>query len=285
MSKVIPTTPERLGLLLRLLDDDTPEVRSSVARELDRFDGDVSELLGDRAPSLSAQEAATLSRLLRPARRRRLEQDWIVPTTGATGLADDWEKVEELLRLLSDFLHDGITLRQPLGDALDLLTEDSAGAFDGAGAIGLVRHLLRDVLKHDDSGELNPAHYDLAGVAAGRPANALSLGCICLLVAQRLQAEVAGISLPGAFFLVLPGEEHATIIDPGSRGAVIDTADFAHRIRRYPREIRRLATRPVTAGEMLVRITEETATAFAVIDESEDALLMEQLVDSLTIPF
>lgn len=281
----VPPTAELLRPLLRLLDDETPEVRGSIARELDRFDGDVSEFLDDHAPGLSALEAATLSRLLRPARRRRLEQEWIVPTAGATALADDWEKVEELLRLLSDYLHDGITLRQPLGDALDLLVEESATAFDEAGAMGLIRHLLRDVLKHDDSGEFNPIHYDLAAVATGGASNALGLGCVCLLVAHRLGAEISGISLPGAFFLMIPGEEETAMIDPANRGAVIHPEDFAHRIRRYPREIRRLATRPVTAGEVLVRITEEAATAFAVIDETEDATLMEKLVDSLTIPF
>lgn len=281
----VPPTAESLRPLLRLLDDDTPEVRGSIARELDRFDGDVSEFLDDQAPSLSEAEAQTLSRLLRPARRRRLEQEWVVPTAGATALADDWEKVEELLRLLSDYLHDGITLRQPLGDALDLLVEESATAFDEAGSMGLIRHLLRDILKHDDSGEFNPQHYDLAAVATGRPSNALGLGCLCLMISHRLEAEVSGISLPGAFFLMVPGAEEVAMIDPANRGAVIHPEDFAHRIRRYPREIRRLATRPVTAGEVLVRITEEAATAFAVIDETEDATLMEKLVDSLTIPF
>jgi hypothetical protein len=63
--------------------------------------------------------------MLRPARREILVRDWIAPSGGAMALHEDWESFEALLRTISDFLHDGITLRQPLSDALDLLMEEA----------------------------------------------------------------------------------------------------------------------------------------------------------------
>ena len=71
------------------------------------------------------------------------------------------------------------------------------------------------------------------------------------------------------------------MLDPLAGGKPVDPAEFSHRIRRYPREIRMLAGRAASPGELLLRTTEELATAFAVLNLTEDAELMEDLVDSL----
>ena len=118
------TSPERLAVLLRLLDDDSPPVRASVENALSAFGGDVSELLGESEVHLGEAELELLSLLLLPSRRERLRREWVVPAGGAAAVQDDWELFEALLRSLSDYLHDGVTMRQPLGDALDLLAED-----------------------------------------------------------------------------------------------------------------------------------------------------------------
>lgn len=276
-------TSESLGILLRLIDDETPEVRESVTRALSVFEGDVSEILSSTELNPSPEECRVLSGLLQPARRTRLRKEWIVPAGGITAFGDDdWDAFEALLRLLSDFLHDGVMLRQPLGDALDLLAEECDDVFQEQGVAGLCRALLGSGrLIADRRGEMDPKLLDLAGVIAGSPSNSLGLGLVLLLVGQRLGAELSGISLPGAFFCRYESEQGPVIIDPSAGGKPVEPAEFTHRIRRYPREIRLLAGRPATPGELLLRVTEELATAFAVLNLTEDAELMEDLVDSL----
>ena len=110
--------------LLRLLDDETPAVRESVQQVLTEFNGDLSEHLPDLGIDLSIHERSLLSRLLHPGRRKRLRKEWLVPSGGWPALGNDWDRVEALMRMLSDYLHDGITLRLPVADALDLLAEE-----------------------------------------------------------------------------------------------------------------------------------------------------------------
>lgn len=275
-------TAESLAVLLRLIDDETPEVRNSVSRALDAFHGDVSEILHEGVMSPSHEDLRVLSRLLQPARRERLRRDWIVPAGGVASFGDDWDAFEAMLRILSDYLHDGVTLRQPLGDAVDLLAEEFQSDFNQDGCAGLCSSLLGNKrLIADRKGEMDPNLLDLAAVISGSPSNSFGLGLILLLVARRLEADISGVSLPGAFFCRYESEQGPILLDPTAGGTPVDSAEFTHRIRRYPREIRMLAGRAASPGELLLRTTEELATAFAVMNLTEDAELMEDLVDSL----
>lgn len=268
--------------MLRLLDDDSPPVRASVEAALAAYGGDVSELLGGLDAGLGEAELELLSLLLQPARRERLRREWVVPAGGAAAVHDDWEQFEALLRTLSDYLHDGVTLRQPLADALDLLAEELEAIAADHGAAGLNRVLFEEgrfTANTDEEDE--PENYDLARVLAGHPSNAIGLGLIFLLVARRLDIDVEGINLPRSFLCRYQDEGHVVLTEPHLKGRLVLPEDLAHRIRRYPREVRALAARPASPGELLVRVVEELATSWSVRGETEDAELMEELLTTL----
>jgi regulator of sirC expression with transglutaminase-like and TPR domain len=276
------TSPERLALLLRLLDDDSPPVRASVETALSAFDGDVSELLVELHADLGEAELELLSLMLLPARRERLRREWVVPAGGAEAVQDDWDQLEALLRSLSDYLHDGVTMRQPLGDALDLLAEELEDIATRDGAAGLNKALFESGrFKANFREEDDPDNYDLAHVLGGNPSNAFGLGLLFLFVAHRLDVDVEGINLPQSFLCRFHDDGQIVLSEPAMKGRPITNEDLAHRIRRYPREIRALAARPATPGELLVRVVEELATSWSVRGETEDAELMEELLATL----
>jgi hypothetical protein len=286
MPALLPNA-DTLATLLRLLDDETPEVRDSLGHALEVFEGDVSELLAQSETKISAAEHGILSDLLRPARRERLRREWVVPSTGINGLADDWDRVESLLRILSDYLHDGTTVRQPLGDALDLIAEEAEDSSEGRSTMDLCRHLLgRKPIHCEARTDLQPEHLDLARVAAGGATCPLGAGIVLLLILRRLRIEADGLSLPGTFYLRVDGPEGPVILDPEAGGDEVKPRDFEHRIRRYPKEIQNLCRRPATPGELLVRTTEELAMALSFRGDGIDGDLMEELVESLVpMPF
>ncbi|MCW1884439.1 transglutaminase-like domain-containing protein [Luteolibacter flavescens] len=282
MTAAPDTSPERLALLLRLLDDDSPPVRASVEAALSAYDGDVSELLGEMNIDLSEADHELLSLLLLPARRERLRREWVVPAGGAEAVQDDWDQFEALLRSLSDYLHDGVTMRQPLGDALDLLAEELEDIGDHQGAAGLNKALFESGrFKPNIHEEDEPENYDIAHVLAGNPSNALGMGLVFLFVAHRLDIDVEGISLPQSFLCRFHEDGQVMMTEPAVKGRTVTSEDLAHRIRRYPREIRSLAARPAAPGELLVRLVEELATSWSVRGETVDAELMEELLATL----
>ena len=242
----------------------------------------MSELLGEMDVTLDQAELELLSMLLLPSRRERLRREWVVPAGGASAVHDDWELFEALLRTLSDYLHDGVSLRQPLGDALDLLTEELQVIADDEGAAGMNRALFEsgryvaNILEEDD-----PDNYDLAHVLAGNPSNAVGLGLIFLLIARRLDIDVDGLLLPQSLLCRYHEDGHVVLSEPLAKGRRVLVEDLAHRMRRYPRDVRAIAARPATPGELLVRMVEELATAWSVRGEVEDAELMEELLATL----
>src|SRR5690606_3538983 len=126
-----------------------------------------------------------------------LEREWVAPTGGAQALAEDWDSFEALLRSLSDFLHDGVTLRQPLSDALDLLAEEAAES--GV----LTEEDLRAFLfgsnrfQGNRSDYYDPRNSDLAWCVAEGRSNPLGLCLIFILTARRMELDVEGVNFPG----------------------------------------------------------------------------------------
>ena len=111
----------QLPYLIKLLDDESEATQSALKKEFEKFQGDVSDDLASLAIDLSPEDRYRVSQLLHPCRREKLTQQWAVPDN----LDDDWETFEHLLRLLCDYMHDGISLRSSLNDSLDILADDS----------------------------------------------------------------------------------------------------------------------------------------------------------------
>ena len=275
-----PPTLEELDALLRLLDDETPSVRERVAERIARCGGDLSEWLATRSKPLNPHERKLLTAMLHPARRENLVRDWIAPTGGAAALQEDWESFEALLRTLSDFLHDGISLRQPLSDALDLLAEEAAE--QGVSTADELRTFLfeggRLVGNHKEYSD--PRNSDLAwSIAEGR-SNPLGLCLIFILVGRRLDLEIEGVNFPGHFICRIFEDGYPLIVDCFERGAVhpqsvlLDSPELG-------RSHKNLLSQTAAPGAILLRLLGNLCHAFKETGRSNDVLLVKELVSTL----
>jgi hypothetical protein len=275
-----PPAPEELAALLRLLDDETPVVRARVAERLALCGGDLSEFLATHPRGLSGSEREVLAELLRPAKRAALERDWLAPTGGAAALREDWEAFEGLLRVISDFLHDGIAIRQPLSDALDLLAEEAEEA--GVGSANDLRaflfeegRLVGNEAEYDD-----PRNSDLAwAIAVGR-SNPLGLVMIFLLVARRLDLVVEAVNFPGHFLCRIYEDGFPIIIDCFDRGRMHLQATLLEdpEMGRAERNVLRQSADP---GTVLLRLLNNLVKALEGEGRTEDARLARKLRTSL----
>lgn len=276
-----PPAVDELDAIIRLLDDDTPEVRQWVTERLGESNGDLSEWLAARPQELSNNEKTLLEQMLGAGRRKSLVRDWIVPTGGAGSLGEDWDSFEALLRTLSDFLHDGITLRQPLSDALDLLAEEAGE--DGV----LTENDLRDFLfekgrlQGNRSDYYDPRNSDLAwGISEGR-SNPLGLSLIYMLVARRLDLEVEGVNFPGHFLTRIFEDGFPLIIDCFDHGRVHAQASLIENGSELTRQQRSSLREAADAGTILVRLLNNLIGALENSGRREDADLVSSLLKTL----
>jgi hypothetical protein len=275
-----PPSPEELDALLRLLDDETPEVRERVAERIGCCGGDISEWLSTRQGELGKADKALLERLLSPARRANLEREWQVPSRGGPALREDWDLFEACLRSLSDFLHDGIHLRQSLSDALDLLAEEAGehGIQSGLKLRNFLFQAGRLAGNHDD--ERNLRNCDLAWSIAHGRSNPPGLCAIFALLGHRLGIDVEIVDFPDHMLCRVFEDGYPLIIDCYDRGqlhlqdSLLESPD----LRRGDRKILKQS---VGLDVLLVRLLQTLEEDLELEARVEDAALVHQLIKTL----
>ncbi len=276
----VPPAPEELDALLRLLDDETLEVRQRVSERLALCGGDISEWIAARPRALSAHEKKILIHLLSQSRRENLSRDWIAPTGGAAALEEDWESFEAILRTLSDFLHDGITLRLSLSDALDLLAEEAADegvstALELNSFLFEAKRLIGNAENYHD-----PRNSDLAWSLAEGSSNPLGLCVIFMLIGHRLGLEVQGVNFPGHFMTRIFEDGYPMIIDCFDKGRI--HAQFT--LLESPeltRTQRTILKQSVGLSTIIVRLLGNLIHALEEAMRDEDAKLIKELLATL----
>lgn len=273
-------SPSELDALLRLLDDDNPQVVAKVVDRLGKFGGDISELIASRPQRLSKKQMALLTDILHRSRRENLLREWQVPSTGIVGLGEDWEAFESLLRTISDFLHDGITCRQALSDALDLLAEEAQSA--GVENTDQLRTFLFEgnLLKGNWHDQHDPRNSDLAWCVAEGRSNPIGLGVIFILVARRLELVVEPVAFPRHFLCRIHEDGRPIIVDCYRRGQTQDQ-DALLESPDLTRAERQALKRTADPGIILLRILNNLHHALGARGRHEDAELIDSLRSSL----
>lgn len=268
--------------LLRLLDDETPQVREKVKDRLREYGGDVSEVLAECPHPLTDSEIGLLSDLLKPCRRDTLLVEWEVPFRGWRAMDDDWDRLESCLRLVSDYLHDGVTLRPPLPDLLDLLAEEARPVTEQSGIDGLRVYLFesgRFVGNHENYND--PNNSDLAWAIQQGKSNPIGLATIFLLVSQRLDLEADGVNFPGHFLCRIENGGQQLLVDCYNRGRVHDLNEILSRHDEIDGNIALALTSSASPGEILIRTLRNLEISLQRQEETEDAELIHQLIESL----
>ncbi len=275
-----PPAPEELDALIRLLDDETPAVREQVAQRLAACGGDISEWFSTQPRILSREEKTLLSEMLSPGRRETLAREWIAPTGGAAALSEDWDSFESLLRVLSDFLHDGIALRQPLADALDLLAEEAGD--DAVTTENELRAFLFEGtrLRGNQSAYYDPRNSDLAWSIAEGQSNPLGLCLIYILVARRMELEVEGVNFPGHFMCRIFEDGYPLIIDCFDRGRLHLQSSLLEspQLDKSQRDLLRQSADP---GTILLRLLNNLNQSLEQNGREEDARMIKELQKTL----
>lgn len=277
----MPSTAD-LPYLIRLLDDQDPAVRPVIQQQFSSFGGDISQDLAALGIQLPGGDKKRLAKLLEPGRRETLREEWLVLSGGAASLEDDWEGFEAILRQLSDFLHDGITLRPSLSDSLDLLASEVREDLPAPTADEL-RLWLFDKgpftgVKAKADAEKN---FDLCRVIDTREGNPTSLGFLYILLARRLGAQVEGCNYPGHFLTRIQSGGVGYLVDcfHGGRRFNIDALIESH--PEISQKARNAVGAPAHLGVILVRFITELQYTLSATGREEDAELFKELLNTL----
>ncbi len=273
--------------LIRLIDDDDPQVRPVVKAKFEAYRGDISQNLAALGCEIPPESKKRLSHWLEPGRRQVLCQEWTVPDGGLAAWAHDWEAFENALRMLSDFLHDGITLRPSLPDQLDLLADEIRESFPEMVQITaeeLRRWLFVSRRFSQPASQVDAVkHYDLCYVMDHKVGNATSLGVLYMLVAQRLGIHVDGCDYPGHFLTRIEDDGVDMLVDCYHGGRCFDVVELLANGLKLTRKAMDAILLPCGLGDVLLRYLREMRYSLSLVGRTEDAVVLEQLATMLEL--
>lgn len=273
---------ENLPHLIKLLDDDEPATQIALKQEFAQTTGDISNELAALAIDLPIQDRNKLSQLLLPGRRETLAQEWQIPSGGADGIAEDWETFEALLRLISDFLHDGLSLRPSLSDLIDSLAEEATEKIALPSANRLRKWMFEDgKFKGNKENYYLPSNSDIAWVIDTGLGNPISLATIYMLVAQRLNLEVSGCNYPGHFLTRIFIDSKPILVDCFNKGKLIPVEELLREQKNISHSAKLTVLTPCHLGHILQRILRNLENGFRRDKQLLDADLFKALYMSL----
>lgn len=271
----------KVRTLLRLLDDQNDSVRDGVAMALLDYHGDVSDQLLAEGLNLNNQETQLLSERLHPGRQAALRAEWVVPFGPLNSPEGDWDGLEALLRLLSDYLHDGVSVRPSLSDSLDLLTAELSEQPESPEALARLLFGPGGPLTGNRMHPYDPRNADLAWCIENGQSNPLGLSLIYSLVGRRLGLEIYGCNYPGHFLSLINLHGAATLVDcfHGARLTVVP--DLLRKHPEISEKARFALSQPCTLLAMLRRLLANLHLAFDKAGRQDDAELLYELL----VPF
>ncbi len=260
-------TEKKLPHLIKLLDDKEPATQEALKQEFAASSGDLSNELTALGISidLSAKDKAKLSRLLLPARRRTLMNEWQIPAAGRAALDEDWESFEHHLRLISDYLHDGITLRPPLSDVLDMLadefSDDHLNTPINANQLRIWM-FAEDKFIGNTQNYYSPLNSDLCWVADSGMGNPISLATLFILLGRRLNLDISGCNYPGHFLARIYSGAEMQLVDCFHKGRVIPAISVITKHKEISMAAKMAITGHASLGDILWRFLQNLEYAF-----------------------
>jgi hypothetical protein len=265
--------PRQLPFLLRLLDDESPDVRGAVMDQFAAFGDSLEDhLTGVPLP----EDPRIIQSLLREGRRRRLSAAWV----GLSAIGGDKPRLEAGQDLVSRFLRPDAT-GGTLGQALDALAAEFRSGLYEKDALALSEFLFQTKgLAGAREAYYNPRNSDLLHVITKREGLPISLACVYMLVAHRLGMSVEGCNLPGHFLALALHGGRRFVVDCFNGGIVLLDSDLARLSSSAPVRTTDLAALECNAGVILARVLQNLIAAFRRgkdVQAAEDAALFEKL--------
>lgn len=260
-------TESKLPHLIKLLDDKEPATQEALKHEFASSSGDLSNELTALGITidLSARDKAKLSYLLLPARRRTLMNEWQIPAAGRAGLAEDWDSFEYHLRLISDYLHDGISLRPPLPDVLDMLVDEFLTDHENSliNADNLrIWMFTADKFIGNTQNYYSPQNSDLCWVADSGMGNPISLATLYILLGKRLNLDISGCNYPGHFLARIYSGAEMQLVDCFHKGKLIPAMSVLTNHKELSMAAKMAIANHASLGDILWRFIQNLEHAF-----------------------
>lgn len=267
----------QLPFLIQLLDDNSPQVREQVIRELLSFGPSLEEELLALCDVLTHRQRSVVKNILSSYRDAvKLRQEWHQWPHHSRDIV----QLERACELLA-FIQYGWMPPVRLCDLLD----DLAGGFLASGlatdAVGLSRYLFTRQLRGNVDDYYNPLNCNLIHVIESGKGLPISLTIIYMLVGRRVGIQIDGCSVPGHFLARVDLSGREMFFDCFNRGRVLTIAEVEERRTSLPPQQQHLMNEPASAIAIVTRLLHNLINAYELAEEPDKVELAQGLLHDM----
>ncbi len=221
--------PKQIPHLIKLLDDESSDIRETVIKELEAFGSTLKGELEKTDLPLNTIQKGYINEILEGHKRIWLNHiwpSWLSLLTGQGNEVSDYKRLESALSILSDFLS-GVDNTFRLKNLLDELALAYKVKFKKNDAVALARFLFSERKMHGDEEDYySPQNSNLIYVIKEKKGIPISLTAVYMLVGLRLGIKVEGCHFPGHFLARISLGEKKVFVDCFNGGQIIEKDDL-----------------------------------------------------------
>jgi len=211
----------QIPYLIQLLDDDSPEIRNRVIRQLTSFGPNLREELKKIELVLNPSQQETLYKIIEAQKRNYLKRLW--PTWYP--MKNDCEMLEVALSLLAGYLNESEP-RYTLKILLDNLAMGYRRIYRNRSPVQLAHFLFQEHgIEGAENDYYNPQNSNLIYVLESKKGIPISLASIFMLVGHRLDIPIRGCNFPGHFLTRVAVNGQNVFIDCFNSGQIIERVE------------------------------------------------------------
>lgn len=271
------TDPTQIPFLVKLLDDESPNIQHRVLKELDAFGPLLMSELRKISFPLSHLQKENLDHIFERQQRaslRRLWPSWF-------HVEGTYPRLEAALSILSDYLT-AYDYDTKLTFLLDDLADQYRKKYESKDPRVLAQFLFDDLgMQGNDEDYYNPQNSNLAFVINEKQGIPISLVSIYMLVGYRLGIPIEGCPFPGHFLARIELYGQNAFIDCYSNGQLIMESDFLKARDEIAENITDTLYEQIGAEGMVRRYLANLIRAFQIEEDLSAANFIAGLFEDL----
>ncbi|HQP10629.1 MAG TPA: heat shock protein HspQ [Candidatus Omnitrophota bacterium] len=269
--------PKQIPHLIKLLDDESSNVREAVIKELELFGPSLKDELKKIVLPLNSIQKGYINEIWESHKRiwiNRVWPSWLSLLSDQPDFSSDYKRLESGLSIFAEFLS-GVESTVKLKRLLDELALAYQIKFRKNDPVRLARFLFKERKFHgDEENYYDPQNSNLIHVIKEKKGTPISLAAVYMLVGLRLGIKIEGCHFPGHFLARIPLGVKKVFVDCFNGGQIIEKSELLNMQDGMFRGMEQVLNETADARTMISQVLANLIRAYQVRNDEKTAELL-----------
>lgn len=250
--------PEQIKYLIKLVDDESEEIRSKILEEFSSFGIGLEQILVDKNLNLTKSQQKILKPLFIKNRKKYVKNSWETIFT----CSDENLQLEMALDLIIKFQF-GLAYSKNLSYKLDQIADEFTFRYPHGNEFELSSFLFDVMDLHGiEDDYFNPLNSNLIHVLEVKRGIPISLALIYMLVGNRLDLRIEGCNFPGHFLAKIFQNDELVLIDCHNGGRLIYEKDLPLVVEESVETVIKIIRTKTYSNQIIRRVLNNLVNAY-----------------------